>query len=341
MRAAIPLGTDCSASTTSPLPPSSSSSPTERGPRQLLPGGVQAARAPRRPRPAPARRPGTGARAEEGGHRLQRVGDGEVGRAPDDVDDPERGPDEPAGGRAAFTARTYAWPTWSREPRPARRARRPRLGRALAPVADRVAAHGGVPARRGRRRPRLPARRPTRCCGRSSGRWPRCGCWCVGQDPYPTPGHAVGLSFSVGPGGAPAPPQPGQRLPGAARRPGGGPRARTATSPAGRTRGCCCSTGCSPCGPGAAGSHRGPRLGGGDRGGHRGAGGPRRPAGGGAVGRPGARRCARCSAAVPVVASAHPSPLSASRGFFGSRPFSRVDALLAEQGAAAVDWRLR
>ena len=43
---------------------------------------------------------------------------------------------------------------------------------------------------------------------------------------------------------------------------------------------------------------------------------------------------------VPVVASAHPSPLSASRGFFGSRPFSQVDALLREQGAEPVDWRL-
>ncbi|WP_226532683.1 uracil-DNA glycosylase [Microbacterium paraoxydans] len=42
----------------------------------------------------------------------------------------------------------------------------------------------------------------------------------------------------------------------------------------------------------------------------------------------------------PVIASAHPSPLSASRGFFGSRPFSRANALLAEQGAAAVDWRV-
>ena len=43
---------------------------------------------------------------------------------------------------------------------------------------------------------------------------------------------------------------------------------------------------------------------------------------------------------VPVVASAHPSPLSASRGFFGSRPFAQVDALLREQGAEPVDWRL-
>ncbi|WP_295830076.1 uracil-DNA glycosylase [uncultured Microbacterium sp.] len=41
-----------------------------------------------------------------------------------------------------------------------------------------------------------------------------------------------------------------------------------------------------------------------------------------------------------VVASPHPSPLSASRGFFGSKPFSRVNALLEEQGADPVDWRI-
>ncbi|QIG44536.1 uracil-DNA glycosylase [Nocardioides anomalus] len=43
---------------------------------------------------------------------------------------------------------------------------------------------------------------------------------------------------------------------------------------------------------------------------------------------------------IPWVASAHPSPLSARRGFFGSRPFSRVDRLLEEQGATPVDWSL-
>ena len=43
---------------------------------------------------------------------------------------------------------------------------------------------------------------------------------------------------------------------------------------------------------------------------------------------------------VPIVASAHPSPLSARAGFFGSRPFSRVNALLEAQGAAPVDWTL-
>lgn len=42
----------------------------------------------------------------------------------------------------------------------------------------------------------------------------------------------------------------------------------------------------------------------------------------------------------PVIASAHPSPMSADRGFFGSRPFSRVNALLAEQGGQPVDWSL-
>ncbi|KIC58291.1 uracil-DNA glycosylase [Microbacterium hominis] len=45
-------------------------------------------------------------------------------------------------------------------------------------------------------------------------------------------------------------------------------------------------------------------------------------------------------AETPTVESAHPSPLSASRGFFGSRPFSRVNELLVQQGATPVDWHL-
>jgi uracil-DNA glycosylase len=43
---------------------------------------------------------------------------------------------------------------------------------------------------------------------------------------------------------------------------------------------------------------------------------------------------------VPAVESAHPSPMSADRGFFGSRPFSRANKLLVEQGAGPVDWSL-
>jgi uracil-DNA glycosylase len=42
----------------------------------------------------------------------------------------------------------------------------------------------------------------------------------------------------------------------------------------------------------------------------------------------------------PVIESAHPSPLSASRGFFGSRPFSRANALLEKFGEKPVDWSL-
>jgi uracil-DNA glycosylase len=41
-----------------------------------------------------------------------------------------------------------------------------------------------------------------------------------------------------------------------------------------------------------------------------------------------------------VLAAAHPSPLSARRGFFGSRPFSRANAFLDAAGRAPIDWRL-
>ncbi len=44
--------------------------------------------------------------------------------------------------------------------------------------------------------------------------------------------------------------------------------------------------------------------------------------------------------ATPVIASVHPSPLSARGGFFGSKPFSRANSLLTELGADPVDWRL-
>ncbi len=43
---------------------------------------------------------------------------------------------------------------------------------------------------------------------------------------------------------------------------------------------------------------------------------------------------------VPRIESAHPSPLSASNGFFGSRPFSRANDLLVQQGGEGIDWRL-
>ncbi|MFC7403231.1 uracil-DNA glycosylase [Citricoccus sp. GCM10030269] len=56
-----------------------------------------------------------------------------------------------------------------------------------------------------------------------------------------------------------------------------------------------------------------------------------------------ARRMApvlRGPASVGIVESPHPSPLSAHRGFFGSRPFSRTNELLVQAGAEPIDWRV-
>lgn len=43
---------------------------------------------------------------------------------------------------------------------------------------------------------------------------------------------------------------------------------------------------------------------------------------------------------ISIIASAHPSPLSARRGFFGSRPFSRANVLLVAAGGTPIDWEL-
>lgn len=53
-----------------------------------------------------------------------------------------------------------------------------------------------------------------------------------------------------------------------------------------------------------------------------------------------ARQLASMLGDVPRIESPHPSPMSASRGFFGSRPFSRANAALEAQGASPVDWRV-
>ena len=53
-----------------------------------------------------------------------------------------------------------------------------------------------------------------------------------------------------------------------------------------------------------------------------------------------AQTAARFLGDTPRIESPHPSPLSASRGFFGSRPFSRANHQLVQQGAEPVDWAL-
>ena len=53
------------------------------------------------------------------------------------------------------------------------------------------------------------------------------------------------------------------------------------------------------------------------------------------------RKCALIDTARhTIIESAHPSPLSAHNGFFGSRPFSRANAALAAAGRDPVDWDL-
>ncbi len=160
----------------------------------------------------------------------------------------------------------------------------------------------------------------------------------VGQDPYPTPGHAIGLSFAVAPHVHPLPkslvnihrelvddvgvppPSNGDLTPWAEQGVMLLNRSLTVT-------------------PGSPSSHRGKGweavtdraievlarrdgplvaiLWGAD-----------------------ARRLAPALGRERCIESVHPSPLSAYKGFFGSRPFSRTNDLLARQGAAPIDWRL-
>jgi uracil-DNA glycosylase len=160
----------------------------------------------------------------------------------------------------------------------------------------------------------------------------------VGQDPYPTPGHPVGLSFSVDPDVRPIP----RSLQNIYRELGtdlGLPTPANGDLTPWSEHGVLLLNRVLTVAPGAPASHRGK--------------------GWEAVTEQAIRALvARDTAlvailwgrdaqtleplltAVPCVKSAHPSPMSADRGFFGSRPFSRANALLTEQGADPVDWRL-
>ena len=160
----------------------------------------------------------------------------------------------------------------------------------------------------------------------------------VGQDPYPTPGHPVGLSFSVAPDVRP--------LPGSLRNiftelvsDVGVPQPSTGDLSAWADAGVMLLNRTLTVTPGVSNAHRGKgwepvteraiwALA------HRGG-----PLAAILWGRD-AQSLKPALDPVPWVESVHPSPLSAHRGFFGSRPFSRVNALLVEQGGEPVDWRL-
>jgi uracil-DNA glycosylase len=160
----------------------------------------------------------------------------------------------------------------------------------------------------------------------------------VGQDPYPTPGHPVGLSFSVAPDVRPLP-RSLQNIVREYRSDLDLPAPRSGDLTPWADHGVLLLNRVLTVRPGRPGSHRGQgwevvteqairslvaRSG---------------PLVAVLWGRD-AQSLQPWLDGVPCVTSAHPSPMSADRGFFGSRPFSRVNAMLAEQGTAPVDWRL-
>ncbi|WP_310528450.1 uracil-DNA glycosylase [Nocardioides sp.] len=160
----------------------------------------------------------------------------------------------------------------------------------------------------------------------------------VGQDPYPTPGHPIGLSFAVAPAVRPLPRSLANIYAELDSDLGLSPVAHGDLSPW-ADQGVMLLNRVLTVTPGAAASHRGrgwemvtecaiTALA--ARGG---------PCAAILWGRD-AQSLKPMLGPIPWVESTHPSPLSASRGFFGSRPFSRVDTLLAGQGAGPIDWKL-
>lgn len=160
----------------------------------------------------------------------------------------------------------------------------------------------------------------------------------LGQDPYPTPGHAMGLSFSVRPGVRPVP-RSLQNIFTELHDDLGVPVAVDGDLTPWARQGVMLCNRVLTVRAGDAGSHR--RRGWEavtdraiealvERGG---------PLVAILWGRDAAALAPRLGD-VAVVTSAHPSPLSARRGFFGSRPFSRTNELLVAQGAAPIDWTL-
>jgi uracil-DNA glycosylase len=160
----------------------------------------------------------------------------------------------------------------------------------------------------------------------------------VGQDPYPTPGHPVGLSFSVARDVRPVP-RSLQNIHRELATDLGLPTPTTGDLTPWEERGVMLLNRVLTVRPGKPASHQG-----------KGWETVTAQAISALVARGGplvailwgrqAQSLAPMLGQVPRIESAHPSPLSARSGFFGSRPFSRANALLYEQGAAPIDWSL-
>ena len=160
----------------------------------------------------------------------------------------------------------------------------------------------------------------------------------VGQDPYPTPGHAVGLSFSVDP--------QVRRLPGSLLNifreyadDLGYPAPSTGDLSPWAERGVLLLNRVLTVAPRQPGAHRGKGWESVTEQAIRTLAARGTPLVAILWGRD-ARNLAPLLGDIPRIESAHPSPMSAQNGFFGSRPFSRANQLLERQNAAPVDWKL-
>lgn len=158
----------------------------------------------------------------------------------------------------------------------------------------------------------------------------------IGQDPYPTPGHAVGLSFSVAPGVSP--PRSLLNIYKELQSDLNCPRPRSGDLTPWTDQGVLLLNRVLTVASGKSGSHRGQGweqftdvavkglaevtpnppvfiLWGKD-----------------------AQACRTLLGSAPIIESAHPSPMSADRGFFGSRPFSRANTILEQRGQRPITW---
>ncbi len=160
----------------------------------------------------------------------------------------------------------------------------------------------------------------------------------VGQDPYPTPGHAVGLSFSVAPDVQPLPRSLTNIFKELVADLGVPPPRNGDLSPW-STQGVLLLNRVLTVQAGEAGSHRGRGWEQFTEAAIRALVGRQQPLVAILWGRD-AQSLVPLMPEVPIIASAHPSPLSAERGFFGSRPFSRANHLLVQAGATPIDWAL-
>ncbi len=161
----------------------------------------------------------------------------------------------------------------------------------------------------------------------------------VGQDPYPTPGHAVGLSFSVAPDVRPLPRSLANIFTEYTADLGFPAPANGDLTPWAR-QGVMLLNRALTVRPGNPASHRGKGWEAVTERAIRALVARGTPLVAILWGRDASTLKPMLGDGVGVIESVHPSPLSASRGFFGSRPFSRANQLLSEMGAEPIDWRL-